>query len=71
MLHGGDCRAALHDLPVPVLAISGCRDEIVPPVLSRACFEELHWVEDGGHLLPLTHPDLCVQLMLGFADQFA
>ena len=71
LLYGGDCRAALHGLPAPVLAVAGCHDGIVPPALSQACFDKLQWVGDGGHLLPLTHPDLCAQLLLGFASQFA
>lgn len=68
LLHG-DLRQALRRSPVPVLAISTTQDEIVPPALGKACFDDIQWVEEAGHLLPLTHPALCAQALRDFAGR--
>ena len=48
-------------VPVQVLA---CRDDpIVPPALTAACFEQVIWSEQGGHFLPLSHPQRVVRAM--------
>ncbi len=66
LLRDGDARPLLRRLSVPVLALAGTRDAVVPPALSAACFADPRWVE-GGHLLPLTHPELCARALLEFA----
>jgi len=68
-LRDGDARSRIRTLRCPVLALAGNRDAIAPPELSRACFDDLRWVEEGGHLLPLTHPALCARLLRGFAGR--
>ncbi len=70
LLRDGDTRPRLRRSPVPVLALAGTRDAVVPPALSAACFPGLRWVE-GGHLLPLTHPELCAAALLEFAHRVA
>lgn len=71
LLRDGDGRDALRHLGVPVLALSGDRDEVVPPALSAACFGAVRWVEEGGHLLPLTHAGRCAQALREFAYRLA
>lgn len=71
LLCHGDGRAALRDLPVPVLALAATRDEIVPPALSAACFDRPLWMEAGGHLLPLTHALPCARALRDFAGKLA
>ena len=49
-----------------VFALAGRHDTIVPASMSEAAFAglpagRLRWIEDGGHLLPLTHPHACAQ----------
>ena len=57
-----DQRAALAELDCPRVALAGGRDAIVPEAMSRAGFPTfpLDIVADGGHLLPLSHPDAVV-----------
>ena len=74
LLQEGDGRGALAALSCPVLALAGGQDEIAAPALSRACFSglrpiadkrsALQWVEPGGHILPVTHPQACVAAIL-------
>ena len=50
-------------VPVRVLA---CRDDpIVPPALTAACFaaDQVIWSEQGGHFLPLSHPQRVARAM--------
>ena len=70
LLRDGDARPLLPRLSVPVLALAGTRDAVVPPALSAACFADPRWVE-GGHLLPLTHPELCARALLELAGEIA
>ncbi|WP_428374941.1 alpha/beta fold hydrolase [Lichenicoccus sp.] len=70
LLQEADSRAALAALTCPVLALAGTGDAVATPALSRACFAGLRpladgqpglrWVEQGGHILPLSHPQACV-----------
>jgi len=71
-----DGRAALEREP-RLLALAGRQDPIVPPALTLDSFStisqkpdsRLLWVEDGGHLLPLTHPRWCAEGILAWLDQ--
>ncbi|GBR03835.1 alpha/beta fold hydrolase [Acetobacter oeni] len=62
LLRHGDARA-LRDRVAGVLASRD--DAIVPPALTEACFsaDRISWSRSGGHLLPLTEPDLCVRFI--------
>lgn len=71
LLCDGDGRETLRRLPCPVLALAGGQDPIVPPGLTRACFDRITWVEAAGHLLPLTHPEHCARMLCDFADAIA
>ena len=57
-LLGWDARAVLKDEKVQVLA--GRNDPIVPAAMTKHGFagHPVHW-HDGGHLLPITHPEWC------------
>ena len=57
-----DQRAALAALNCPWACLAGGRDPIVPEPRSRAGFANLPLdiIADGGHLLPLSHPDAVV-----------
>jgi pimeloyl-[acyl-carrier protein] methyl ester esterase len=63
-----DARAAWTARAVDIRTLAGRRDAIVPAALSEAAGTalpagNLHWIEDGGHLLPLTHPQACADLI--------
>ncbi|MBB2204327.1 alpha/beta fold hydrolase [Gluconacetobacter takamatsuzukensis] len=66
LLRDADARGALAaeagtGLP-PIRVLAGGQDPIAPPAMTEASFRDrvpVEWVEDGGHLLPLTHPDRC------------
>ncbi|MFS3134463.1 alpha/beta fold hydrolase [Gluconacetobacter sacchari] len=66
LLRNADARAACDagqgaGLP-PIRVLAGAEDPIAPPAMTEASFlgrVPVEWVEDGGHLLPLTHPDRC------------
>lgn len=52
----------------PIRVLAGGQDPIVPPAMTEAGFRgrvPVEWVEDGGHLLPLTHPDRCAAAIAG------
>lgn len=60
-----DGRTLLPD--VPVLALAGARDEIVPPALSAASFgASLRWHPQGTHALPVQDPAWCVREVRDF-----
>lgn len=69
-------RPALAALPAPLLALAGGADAIVPTAMTRAAFacrpeDELHWREQGGHLLPVTDTGWCAAHIRGFAARLA
>lgn len=75
-LRDEDQRAALAALPVPLLTLAGGADLIVPADMTRAAFaarpdHELHWREQGGHLLPITDTGWCAAQIRGFAARLA
>jgi pimeloyl-[acyl-carrier protein] methyl ester esterase len=65
-----DAREAKHNLTCPVLALAARDDPIVPPAMSEAIWAEcgIAWSDDGGHVLPLRHPEWCASHVLEFAD---
>lgn len=67
-LASGDGRATLAIRREDIVALAARQDAIVPAAMSEAAFADLpssrlRWVEDGGHLLPLTHPRECAELI--------
>ena len=63
-----DGRAAWTARAADIRALAGRRDAIVPAALSEAAgcalpAGRLRWIEDGGHLLPLSHPRECADLI--------
>ncbi|GBQ91819.1 hypothetical protein AA13595_3190 [Gluconacetobacter johannae DSM 13595] len=67
MLRDEDARPALDEAAIgatlpPMAVLAGLDDPIVTANMTRTCFSTavpIEWVADGGHLLPLTHPDIC------------
>jgi pimeloyl-[acyl-carrier protein] methyl ester esterase len=57
----------------PRLALAGRQDPIVPPAMSQEAFEgwPLAWHEEGGHLLPLAHPEWCAAHVRRFLEALA
>jgi pimeloyl-[acyl-carrier protein] methyl ester esterase len=52
-----------------VLALAARDDAIVPPAMSQSIWRErLIWSPDGGHVLPLRHPQWCARHVLEFAN---
>lgn len=75
-LRDEDQRAALAALPVPLLVLAGQDDPIVPAAMTQAAFAdppdaEVHWREQGGHLLPLSDAAWCASRIRAFASRLA
>ncbi|WP_142846906.1 alpha/beta fold hydrolase [Telmatospirillum sp. J64-1] len=64
-----DEREALADLPL--LALAGGQDPILPEAMNRATFERVEIAADGGHLLPLTHTQWCAAHIRAFLGKLA
>ena len=64
-----EAEAAKQTLQCPVLALAARDDAIVPPAMTEAIWQErrIVWSPDGGHVLPLRHPDWCARHVLEFA----
>lgn len=64
-----DARAAKEKLPCPALALASRDDAIVPPAMTEAVWGErpIVWSTDGGHVLPLRHPEWCASHVREFA----
>lgn len=56
-----DGRAALAVRHADVFALAGVHDPIVPATMSAMAFAEVDTVNAPGHLLPITHPELCAR----------
>jgi pimeloyl-[acyl-carrier protein] methyl ester esterase len=70
-LRDWDGRDRLKTLDIPVLALAGGRDPIVPPAMSEHAFAdatrlELAWRPDGGHMLPIDDAPWCADQIRGF-----
>lgn len=63
LLACADARSALAARSADVLALAGTDDPIVPPAMSAAAFAActLEFIAAPGHVLPLTHPQLCAR----------
>lgn len=75
-LRDDDLRPALAALPVPLLALAGEEDPIVPAPMTRALFAdrpagELCWRERGGHLLPVSDAPWCAARIRAFLSRVA
>ncbi|MBF0296336.1 MAG: alpha/beta fold hydrolase [Magnetococcales bacterium] len=55
----------LNHWPLPMMAIASRDDRIVTPAMTEATFsqETIHWLPEGGHLLPLTQPATVASLV--------
>lgn len=56
-----DGRAALAARRADVVALAGAHDPIVPATMSAMAFGDMELVDAPGHLLPVTHPELCAR----------
>ncbi len=56
-----DGRAALTARRADVFALAGAHDPIVPAAMSALAFGTVESIDAPGHLLPLTHPELCAR----------
>jgi len=65
-----DAEGAKKSLRCPILTLAARDDVIVPPAMTEAVWGEktIHWSPDGGHVLPLRHPDWCARHVLEFAN---
>jgi pimeloyl-ACP methyl ester carboxylesterase len=66
-----DSLGSLAAIRVPVLVLSGGRDEVCPPhlqqeLVDRCPHAELATVESGGHMLPLECPDQVAAAVRGW-----
>lgn len=60
-LSSWDGRATLAARRADVVALAGSGDPIVPAAMSAMAFGEIEAINAPGHLLPVTHPELCVR----------
>ncbi|MDD5247381.1 MAG: hypothetical protein PHY45_00250 [Rhodocyclaceae bacterium] len=63
-----DGRAAWAARGADIHALAGRGDAVVPAALTEVAGAalpagRLRWVDDGGHLLPLSHPQACAELI--------
>ncbi|MBF0125571.1 MAG: alpha/beta hydrolase [Magnetococcales bacterium] len=65
-----DRRVALAGWRGPLLAIAAGDDRVVTPEMTRALFgsQVIRWVPEGGHVLPLTRPEVCAALVGSFVS---
>lgn len=75
-LRDEDQRPALAMLRVPLLALAGEDDPIVPASMTRAAYAgspvcELRWRERGGHLLPVSDALWCAAHIRAFLSRAA
>ena len=68
-----DARKVKDELAYPVLALASRDDAIVPASMSEAIWKDkgIVWSQDGGHVLPLRHPNWCARHVLEFANVLA
>lgn len=63
-----DARATKSDFACPTLALAARDDAVVPPAMTEAIWgDDIQWSQDGGHVLPLRHPEWCARHVLDFA----
>lgn len=75
-LRQDDCREQAAAFAGPILSLQGTDDPLLPPAMRDAVFAAAPRVErltvaGGGHLLPLSHPDVCIRHVRALAGQFA
>lgn len=60
------------NLDAPIMALAARDDPIVRPPMTEGSWgngkADLRWLEQGGHMLPLTHPDWCAGQISEFID---
>ncbi len=56
-----DGRARLAARRSDVVALAGTHDPIVPAEMSTMAFGTVELIETTGHLLPMTHPEICAR----------
>lgn len=58
------------DIPVKILASHD--DFIVPEKMTEDVWQDfdVEWIDEGGHMLPLTQPDWCIGHIKSFIDGF-
>jgi len=68
-----DAEDAKKSLRCPILTLGSKDDVIVPPAMSEAVWgaKTIQWSPDGGHVLPLRHPDWCARHVLEFAHSLS
>jgi pimeloyl-[acyl-carrier protein] methyl ester esterase len=64
-----DARKARAELACPTLPLAARDDAIVPEAMSSTTWGEdnIHWSQEGGHVLPLRQPEWCTRHVLDFA----
>ncbi|WP_215753622.1 alpha/beta fold hydrolase [Acetobacter sp. P5B1] len=58
--------ARLAEVPGTVKVLAGEHDPIVSPEMTQASFPRgvpVEWESEGGHMLPLTHPHVCAEVV--------
>ncbi|MFN3883404.1 MAG: alpha/beta fold hydrolase [Rhodocyclaceae bacterium] len=63
-----DGRATLAARRADVVALAGTHDPIVPAAMSTMAFGAVEFVDAPGHLLPITHPELCARWIKRLAN---
>lgn len=76
LLRDGDARVSAARLGVPVLALQGSEDAILPDAMRKAVFADVPDIRRDelaghGHLLPLTAPEWCADRIRAFAAELS
>lgn len=55
---------------VPVKILASHDDNIVPAKMTKDVWQnfDIEWIENGGHMLPLTQPKWCIENIKSFID---
>lgn len=70
---GGEADLDPAPIDLPILILHGTEDRLAPPFVAeanhaRAAGSALRWIENGSHMLPITHAEEVAAAIVGFAS---
>lgn len=58
----------LQKMHCATLCLAAMNDNIIPKNITAKEWNDVHWSEEGGHILPLTKATWCAEIIEGFLD---